>query len=40
MNNAFRMFPESAAARGEKEGEVAPAADQIAFTQLLRGLHI
>jgi len=40
MNNAFRMFPESAAARGEKEGEVAPTADQIAFTQLLRGLHI
>ena len=40
MNTAFRMFPESAAARGEKEGEVAPTADQIAFTQLLRGLHI
>ena len=40
MNTAFRMFPESAAARGEKEDEVAPSADQIAFTQLLRGLHI
>jgi NAD(P)-dependent dehydrogenase (short-subunit alcohol dehydrogenase family) len=40
MNTAFRMFPESAAARGEKESEVAPTADQIAFTQLLRGLHI
>ena len=40
MNTAFRMFPESAAARGTKEGEVAPNADQIAFTQLLRGLHI
>jgi hypothetical protein len=40
MHNAFPMFPESAAARGEKEGEVAPAADQIALTQLLRGLHI
>ena len=40
MNTAFRMFPESAAARGEKEGEAAPTADQIAFTQLLRGLHI
>jgi hypothetical protein len=34
------MFPESAAARGEKEGEAPPTADQIAFTQLLRGLHI
>jgi NAD(P)-dependent dehydrogenase (short-subunit alcohol dehydrogenase family) len=40
MNTAFRMFPESAAARGGKESEVAPTADQIAFTQLLRGLHI
>ena len=40
MNTAFRMFPESAAARGEKEAETAPSADQIAFTQLLRGLHI
>ena len=40
MNTAFRMFPESAAARGETEAEVSPTADQIAFTQLLRGLHI
>ncbi len=40
LNTAFRMFPETAAARGEKDGEVAPTADQIAFTQLLRGLHI
>ena len=40
MNTAFRMFPESAAASGTTEGEVAPNADQIAFTQLLRGLHI
>ena len=40
LNTAFRMFPESAAARGEKEGDVAPSADQIAFTQLLKGLHI
>jgi NAD(P)-dependent dehydrogenase (short-subunit alcohol dehydrogenase family) len=40
LNTAFRMFPESAAARGEKEGGIAPSADQIAFTQLLKGLHI
>ena len=40
MNTAFRMFPESAAARGETEADVSPTADQIAFTQLLRGLHI
>lgn len=40
LNTAFRMFPESAAARGDKDGEVQPSADQIAFTQLLKGLHI
>jgi len=40
LNTAFRMFPESAAARGGKEGEAAPTADQIAFTQLLKGLHL
>ena len=40
LNTAFRMFPESAAARGEKDGGIAPSADQIAFTQLLKGLHI
>ena len=40
MNTSFRMFPESAAAKGENEGHEAPTADQIAFTQLLRGLHI
>ena len=40
LNTAFRMFPESAAARGEKESETAPTADQIAFTQILKGLHI
>jgi NAD(P)-dependent dehydrogenase (short-subunit alcohol dehydrogenase family) len=40
LNTAFRMFPESAAARGAREGEVAPTADQIAFAQLLRGLHL
>jgi hypothetical protein len=40
LNTAFRMFPESAAARGDKEGEGAPSADQIAFTQLLNGLYL
>ena len=40
LNTAFRMFPESAAATGAKEGEVAPTADQIAFTQLLKGLYL
>jgi len=40
LNTTFRMFPESAAAIGGKEGEIAPTADQIAFTQLLRGMHL
>jgi hypothetical protein len=40
LNTTFRMFPESAAATGTKEGEVTLSADQIAFTQLLRGMHL
>ena len=40
LNTAFRMFPESAAALNDKDHEAAPSADQIAFTQILRGLHI
>jgi NAD(P)-dependent dehydrogenase (short-subunit alcohol dehydrogenase family) len=40
LNTAFRMFPESAAARGEKVGETPPTADQIAFAQVLKGLHL
>jgi NAD(P)-dependent dehydrogenase (short-subunit alcohol dehydrogenase family) len=40
MNTSFRMFPESAAAAGKKEGEAPPqSADQIAFSQLMRGIH-
>ena len=31
LNTAFRTSPGSAAARGAKEAEVAPTADQIAF---------
>jgi NAD(P)-dependent dehydrogenase (short-subunit alcohol dehydrogenase family)/thioester reductase-like protein len=38
-NTAFRMFPDSSAAKGEKAGQEPPTADQIALTQLLRGLH-
>jgi NAD(P)-dependent dehydrogenase (short-subunit alcohol dehydrogenase family) len=40
LNTAFRMFPESAAATGGKQGEFAPTADQIAFMQLLKGLYL
>ena len=40
MNTSFRMFPDSSAAAGKKEGEAPPqSADQIAFSQLMRGIH-
>jgi hypothetical protein len=39
MNTAFRMFPDSAAARGQPAGATEPTPDQLAFTQLMRGMH-
>ena len=40
MNTTFRMFPDSDAAKGAKEGEKPKAsADQIAFANLMRGIH-
>jgi NAD(P)-dependent dehydrogenase (short-subunit alcohol dehydrogenase family) len=41
MNSAFRMFPDSAAARGEKpsEGEGRATQEQMAFASLMRGIH-
>jgi NAD(P)-dependent dehydrogenase (short-subunit alcohol dehydrogenase family) len=40
MNTAYRMFPDSAAAQHKQDGgSVAPSADQIAFSQIMRGLH-
>ncbi len=42
MNTAFRMFPDSDAARGGREaGGKSPqlSADQVAFQQLMRGIH-
>ncbi|HCX32364.1 MAG TPA: short chain dehydrogenase [Rhodocyclaceae bacterium] len=38
MNTTFRMFPESGAARGAQAAPQ-PSADQIAFQQMLRGIH-
>lgn len=41
MNTAFNMFPDSAAAKGDKDnnapGEVSP--EQMAFASLMRGVH-
>lgn len=42
MNTAFELFPDSAAARGDKaalKGEAAPSSEQIAFAALMRGVH-
>jgi hypothetical protein len=42
MNTTFRMFPDSDAAKGKetKAGEKAkPSADQIAFANLMQGIH-
>lgn len=39
MNSAFRMFPDSAAAQGVKEGQVQASQEQLAFASLMRGIH-
>ena len=41
MNTSFRMFSDSAAAKGAREGETKQAsADQVAMAQLMRGIHL
>jgi len=41
MNSAYRMFPDSAAARGERpeKGESRATQEQMAFASLMRGIH-
>ena len=41
MNTTFRMFPDSSASQGKKKEGEAPAqtADQMAFANLMRGIH-
>ena len=41
MNTSFRMFPDSDAAKTKDKNAppVEPTADQIAFQQLLKGIH-
>ena len=42
MNTAFRLFPDSAAAKGMKgrsEIEAQPTSEQVAFASLMRGVH-
>ncbi len=39
MNSAFRMFPESAAAKGVSDHQAAASQEQVAFASLMRGIH-
>ena len=41
MNTSFRMFPDSDAAKHKEKGALPdiPSADQIAFSQIMRGIH-
>ena len=39
LNTAYKLFPDSAAAKGEKEKEQEVSAEQIAFAQITRGIH-
>ncbi len=40
MNTAFRLFPDSAAAKGDRKALAAePTSEQIAFAALMRGIH-
>jgi len=41
MNSAYRMFPDTAAARGERpeRGESSVTQEQVAFASLMRGIH-
>ena len=39
MNTTFRMFPDSAAAKGEKGGKGTLSPEAIAMSQMMRGIH-
>jgi NAD(P)-dependent dehydrogenase (short-subunit alcohol dehydrogenase family) len=40
MNTAFNLFPDSAAAKGQKSGSEEPAStEQVAFATIMRGVH-
>jgi NAD(P)-dependent dehydrogenase (short-subunit alcohol dehydrogenase family) len=39
MNTTFRMFPDSAAAKGEKSPKAALSPEAIAMAQMMRGIH-
>jgi NAD(P)-dependent dehydrogenase (short-subunit alcohol dehydrogenase family) len=39
MNSAFRMFPDSASAKGIKSGQNEASQEQLAFASLMKGIH-
>ncbi|NNL03899.1 MAG: SDR family oxidoreductase [Xanthomonadales bacterium] len=39
MNSAFKMFPDSAAAKGVKDHQAVASQEQLAFASLMRGIH-
>ena len=39
MNTTFRMFPDSAAAKGEKGAKPQLSAEAIALAQMMKGIH-
>ena len=39
MNTSFRMFPDASAAMQKKAEAAEQTADQIAFSQIMRGIH-
>ena len=39
MNSTFRMFPDSAAAKGDKDKKYQPSAEAMAMAQMMRGIH-
>jgi hypothetical protein len=39
MNSAFRMFPDSAAAKGVSSEQAPASQEQVAFASLMKGIH-
>jgi len=39
MNSAFRMFPDSAAAKGLSDHQAVASQEQVAFASLMKGIH-
>jgi hypothetical protein len=39
LNQAFKLFPESSAAKGEKREDAKVSTEGVAFAHLMRGVH-